>query len=161
MRREDDDDFELEKRGYPVLVEAARLIIDHQLAEGKTIQEIVTDPDWLISVVRKKLEMEQEVPDDEVYFFDRGVPDSIAYYKLNDTAIDDEFKKALAAVKYKKVFLLDLIDFVNDEARSETPEAARKLHQLIREAYESEGYELIQVPVLPVAERVDFILERL
>lgn len=150
--------FELEKRGYQVLPEAARLIIDEQLANGRSIQEIVTDPEWLISVVRRKFSMEKEVPADQLCFFDRGVPDSIAYYGVNGKPIDDEFRDALVGSRYKKVFLLDLIDFVNDEARSETPEQARALHEAIKNAYESLGYDLVKVPVLPVGERADFVL---
>jgi predicted ATPase len=153
--------FELEKRGYPVLAEAARLIIDEKLAAGQTIEQVVNDPEWLISVVRRKKAMEDEVPKDETYFFDRGVPDSIAYYKLARKEFDDEFRTALAEAKYRKVFLLDLIDFVNDEARSETPEQAMILHGLIREAYVDQGYEMVEVPVMPVHERADYILANL
>lgn len=153
--------FELEKRGHPVVAEGARLIIDEKLAAGETIGQIVTHPDWLISVVRRVRDMHLEVPKNEQYFFDRGVPDSLAYYKLNQAESDDEFREALGAVRYRKVFLLDLIDFVNDEARSETPEQAMILHGLIREAYEDQGYELVEVPVMPVAERADFILSNL
>lgn len=153
--------FELEKRGHAVVQEPARLIIDQQLADGRTIEEIVTDPQWLISVVRKSHAMAVEIPQNEQYFFDRGVPDSLAYYKLNHAEVDDEFRAALSAVRYRKIFLLDLVDFTNDEARSETPEQAMVLHGLIREAYESEGYEIIEVPVLPVPERADFVLSHL
>ena len=153
--------FELEKRGYSVVPEPARLIIDSKLAAGEVIEQIVTDPEWLISVVRKALAQYREVPPGETYFFDRSVVDSLAYYALNKKEIDDEFRAALNEVKFKKVFLLDLIDFVNDEARSETPEQAMILHGLIREGYEREGYEIVEVPVLPVPERADFVLKHL
>ncbi len=153
--------FELEKRGYPVVQEPARLIIDRRLAAGETIQEIVTDSDWLPSVVRLARAQTQEIPRDERYFFDRAIPDSLAYYKASGKEIDAEFRAALDEVHYRKVFLLDLIDFVKDEARSETPEQARQLHELIREGYMSEGYDVIEVPVLPVPERADYVLARL
>ncbi|MFA7309773.1 MAG: ATP-binding protein [Candidatus Paceibacterota bacterium] len=153
--------FELEKRGHLVVAEGARLIIDEKLAAGETIEQIVTDPDWLGSVVRRVRDMHLEVPKEEQYFFDRGVPDSIAYYTINNKEVDDELRDAMDRVKYRKVFLLDLIDFVNDEARSETPEQAMILHGLIREAYADQGYEIVEVPVLPVPERADFILKNL
>ena len=153
--------FELEKRGYSVVPEPARLIIDRRLASGESIEKIVTDPDWLPSVVRLARSQAEETPTDQTYFFDRAIPDSLAYYQLNKKEIDDEFRAALASVRYKKVFLLDLIDFVNDEARSETPEQAMILHGLIRDGYVDQGYEIIEVPVLPVPERADFVLARL
>jgi predicted ATPase len=153
--------FELEKRGYSVVPEPARLIIDEKLAAGETIEQVVTHPDWLISVVRKSLAQYREIPSEETYFFDRSVPDSLAYYKKSGKEVDDEFRAALAEVKYRTVFLLDLVDFVNDEARSETPEQAMLLHGLIREAYVDQGFDIVEVPVLPVPARADFVLRNL
>lgn len=153
--------FELEKRGYSVVPEPARRIIDERLTAGQTIGEIVTDPEWLISIVRRARTMSSEIPKDEQYFFDRGLPDSLAYYKLKHRDIEEEFRVALNEIRYRKVFLLDLVDFVNDEARSETPEQAMIIHGLIREAYVDEGYEIVEVPVLPVPERAAYILSRI
>lgn len=153
--------FELEKRGHSVIPEGARLIIDEKLSAGQRIEEIVMHPDWLSSVVRRVRDMHLEVPKEEPCFFDRGVPDSVAYYRLGHKPVDDELREAMSAVRYRKVFLLNLVDFVNDEARSETPEQAMILHGLIREAYVDQGYDIIEVPVLPVTERADFILANL
>lgn len=151
----------LEERGYPILAEPARLIINEKLAEGHTLEAIIADPDWLSSVVRRAHEQEREVPRDTLYFFDRAAPDSLAYYRHFGKEIDEDLQSALRDIRYRKVFLLDLIDFRNDAARHEDPEEAGVLHGLIREAYESLDYEVIEVPLMPVAERVDFILERL
>lgn len=152
---------ELARRQYPILAEPARLIIDEKLAAGKTINEIVGDADWLPSVVRRAYEQERLVPRDQQFFFDRAMPDSLAYYKLAERPVDDFFAAALDEIRYRKVFLLDLVAYETDHARSETPEEAQALHTLIREAYEGLGYEILAVPVMPLSERVDFILARL
>lgn len=152
---------ELAKRGHPVLAEPARLIIDEKLAAGHTIEAIVTDPDWLPSVTRRAFAQERMVPKETLFFFDRALPDSLAYYRLAQRPVDDFFAHALSESSYRKIFLLDLVDFVNDEARSETPEQAMIIHGQIREAYVDQGYEIVEVPVMPVSERADFILERL
>jgi predicted ATPase len=152
---------ELAKRGHPVLAEAARLLIDQKLAWGLPIEKIVTDPGWLSSVVRQSYGQEQMVTRDEVWFFDRATPDSIAYYKKAGREIDEELQEALKSIRYRKVFLLDLVNYTTDHARSETPEEATALHEAIREAYVGQGYEIIDVPVLSIPERADFILARL
>jgi predicted ATPase len=152
---------ELSTRGYPVLAEPARLIIDEKLNAGETIQDIVGDSEWLPSVVRRAYEQERKVPNDQVFFFDRAIPDSLAYYRLAKRSVEDFFQKAMDEIRYRKIFLLDLVDFKNDEGRPETPEQAAALHKLIREGYESQNYEIVSVPVMPVAQRVDFILARL
>lgn len=152
---------ELAKRGYPVLAEAARLLIDQRLAAGKSIQEIVTDPDWLPSVVRQSYGQEREVSQAETWFFDRATPDSIAYYGMARRAYDPELTEALSTIRYRKVFLLDLVEYETDHARSETPEEARALHEAIRAAYIGEGYDVVPVPVMPIQDRVQYILARL
>ena len=152
---------ELAKRGHPVLAEPARLIIDEKLAAGMTIDQIVTDPDWLPSVVRRARAQEALLPKDQLYFLDRAVPDSVAYYHHFKRELDAEILSALKVCEYRKVFLLDLIDFRNDEARHEDLEEAAILHQLIRAAYEGKGFEVVNVPVMEVEKRADFILARL
>lgn len=152
---------ELARRGYPVVAEPARLIIEEKLATGLTIHEIVTDPDWLASVVRRSVDLHTAAPEDETVFFDRGVADSLAYFRKNMREVDEESKRMIDSITYKKVFLLDLVDFENDEARSESIEEARALHVLIADAYESLGYDIVRVPVMPVGERVDYVLSHL
>ena len=152
---------ELSKRGHPVLAEPARLIIDEKLAAGETIQEIVGDPEWLPSIVRRAYQQEDLVPRTEPFFFDRAIPDSLAYYRLANRPIEDFFQAAMNEIRYRKVFLLDLVDFKNDEGRPETPEQAMIIHGTIREAYIDQGYEIVEVPVLPVEERADFVLKNL
>ncbi len=119
------------------------------------------DPDWLPSVVRRSTAQENELPENETWFLDRATPDSVAYYRLGGMALDEHIIKALRETRYRKVFLLDLVDYVTDYARTETPEQARALHDAIRLAYTEQGYRPIAVPVLPVQERVEFILEHL
>ncbi len=152
---------ELMRLGHPVLAEPARLEIEYKLAQGHTIEQIVTDPDWLPSVVRRSTKQEGELPENELWFLDRATPDSVAYYRLGGKALDEQITKALRETRYRKVFLLDLVDYVTDYARTETPEQARALHEAIRTAYTEQGYHPIAVPVMPVADRVSFILEHL
>ncbi len=144
-----------------MLAEAARLEIETKLARGMTIEEIVTDPDWLQSVVRRSTAQEAQLPTDEVWFLDRGTPDSIAYYRKFGREPEPEVDAAFKAFKCRKVFLLDLVDYVNDYARPETPEEARALHEGIRAGYTELGHEVVPVPLMPVQERVQFILARL
>ena len=116
---------ELKQRGYSVFPEPARIVIASELAQGKTIQDI------------------------------------LAYYRKFNLSSDEVLQKALASVRYRKVFLLDMIEFANDAERYETPQEAAILHEFIREAYTGEGYDIIKVPVVPVPERADFILKNL
>jgi len=153
---------ELKKRGYTVLPEAARTVIDAQLAAGKTIQDVIADPLWLQhAIITHQIELLAQAPKEKTVFIDRGIPDNVAYYRKFGLAFDDMLNNAVEPRLYRKIFLLAMIDFVTDAARYETPEEAQKLHEGIRQAYTELKYEIVEVPVMPVGERADFIVANL
>ncbi|MEK7601367.1 MAG: ATP-binding protein [Patescibacteria group bacterium] len=153
---------EFKQRGYSVLPEGARIIIAAELAVGKSIQDILAEPLALQhKIISHYMELEAEATRNETLFLDRGIPDIVAYYRKFNLSDDTVLKDALASARYKKVFLLDMIEFTNDTQRYESPEEAAALHRLIRTAYEELKYDIVEVPVLPVPERADFILKNL
>ncbi|HEV3245338.1 MAG TPA: ATP-binding protein [Candidatus Paceibacterota bacterium] len=152
----------LKAQGYSVLPESVRTIISAGLAQGKSIDEIVADPLALQhTIIEHQLELQSQTSKSDVTFLDRAVPDNIAYYRKFGLPLDAAIREGVDAVKYRKVFLLDMIEFVNDAERYESPEEAAELHAAIRRAYQELGYEITEVPILPVSERADFILKRL
>lgn len=153
---------ELKERGYSVLPEPARAVIASELAQGKVIADILKHPLELEhKILAHHIDIESQAPKDEILFLDRGVVDNYAYYKKFGLAPDAPLISAAQSVRYRKVFLLALIDFLNDSERYETVEEAGKLQELLREAYQEQGYEVIEVPVLPITERADYILARI
>jgi|SRR3989344_1729985 len=153
---------ELKQRGYPVFPEPARIVIAAELAQGKIIQDILADPRALQhKILAHYLELATEAPKDQILFLDRGIPDVVAYYRKFNLSGDEVLQKALASVRYRNVFLLDMIEFANDAERYETPQEAAILHRYLRDAYTDQGYDVIEVPVVPVPERADFILKNL
>ena len=153
----------LKARGYGVSPEPGRIYFERQLALGHTLEELLSDmPKLEKDILREHIELERLNRKDTHVFFDRGMPDCLAYYRVYGVPEDEELWDALKNAHYKKVFLLDLIEaFENDSVRIETPEQAKNIHDAIKSAYEELGHEIVQVPVLPPNERVEFILERL
>jgi predicted ATPase len=157
----------LEQRGFRVVHEVARAYIDSELLKGKTLPEIKTD-EWAFErhILMEKVRIESTLKKDEIIFldeiifFDRGVPDSIAYYKLNGLDSAEPFQKS-GEVRYQNVFLFERLRFLTDPVRSESEKTAQQLGRLIQESYQALGYDLIHVPLLSVEARTEFILERL
>ncbi len=116
--------------GYPVIQELARILIAVEKSKGKTTEEIRSDEaEFQKKLLKMKTELEDRILPNQLTFFDRGIPDSIAYYKL--CKVDP--KEAIEASKkrrYKVVFLLDqvLISFENDGYRIETNKLANELN---------------------------------
>ncbi len=153
----------LEERGYRVVYEVARIYIDQEIAKGKTIEEIrENDLFFQEEILKMKIKTEKELPKEEVIFFDRGIPDTDAYYKLCGRKNDLFLLKAIENCYYKKVFLLDLLDMEKDYARTETREEQIKIHNLLEKSYKKTTFPIIEVPKMKSKqERVDFLLNNL
>lgn len=153
---------ELARRGYAVVPETARELIDEGLAAGKTLEEIRSDVlMFQRRVLERQNEKEAHLPTAGPVFLDRANPDVRAFLAFNGIPEPEDVTRALASCSYTKVFMLDPIRFESDYYRVETAADIERLHQEHVRAYESLGYEIIRVPVMPVPERVDFILGQL
>lgn len=130
--------------------------------KGKTIDEIKKDQKkFQLGLLQLQIKLEKAISPKVQVFLDRAIPDSLAYYRFFNLEADEKLKEALRTASYKKVFIMDSLPLVNDYARLENPDDQRKIHDLITEVYESFPFPIIHVPVLPIEERVDFILKHL
>jgi len=153
---------ELERRGYPVVEETARELIDEGINEGKTLEEARGDVlSFQRRVVRRQEEKEALLPKDTQVFLDRGNPDARAFLAFNSIVEPEDVTDAIGRATYGKVFMLEPIRFESDYYRVETSDDIERLHAEHVRAYESLGHEIVSVPVMPVPERVNFILDHL
>lgn len=147
--------------GYPIIPEAARILIDNERSKGRTTEEIrVSETEFQRIVLQMKIDAENRTPADQTTFFERGIPDSIAYYKI---CREDPEPAVTASQKrrYKGVFLLEQLPFEKDYARIEDEKTAHELSRLLHDSYSDLGYEVICVPpIKPIDKRVAFILSR-
>lgn len=152
---------QLKKLGFSSTPEAARVLIDIGIGNGLSIQEIRRDEvQFNQSILCVQMAMENILLPDHFCFHDRGTPDSLAYIRLSggDESIARKFAMKR---KYNKIFLLDLLPFEKDYARTEDSYKAKQIEQLIYETYEELNYEVMPVPILTIDERVNFILDSL
>lgn len=149
---------ELSKLGYHTVPELARVLIDREIKNGNPLEEIRRDEsEFQKRVLLLKIEIENKVPKKKIVFFDRAIPDSIAYYKI--LGINPKnLIKTCKRKKYRKVFFLEQLPFEKDYARTENTEDANKLSKLLFECYSELGYEIVKIPVLPVKNRLKIIL---
>lgn len=147
--------------GYLVIPETARILIDSEMSQGKTIGEIRADETaFQRRVLQMKIDIENRIAPDRVTFFDRGIPDSIAYYQVCGEDVGP-VREASGRRRYRGVFLLDPLPFEQDYARAEDEETVRRLNQLLYDSYIGLDYDVLRVPVMPVDERAQFIVSRL
>lgn len=149
----------LDELGHHTTHEEARHYIDLQRIQGRSVAEIRSrQREFQRSVLEMQIETEAGLDPDDLVFLDRAVPDSLAYYRFLDLEPDALLLEALQRVSYRAVFLLDLLPLHRDYARTEDEAAQRRIHELIAEVYRELGVPIVHVPVLPEAERVQFLL---
>jgi len=153
---------ELSNLGYQVVHEVARYLLNHLSANSKlNINHIRRDT---LELQRKmlalKLAKECRLPTDEPIFFDRGTPDSIAYFNFFQLDSKPAYK-ACQHRQYKHIFYCSGLPVEHDGLRTENNVIAKKLGKLTFEAYISLGYQPIILPVVSVEKRIEIILNHL
>lgn len=161
----------LQQLGYKTVPEAARVAIDEGIERGQTVEEIRADEFYFQSQVHfRKARLEHTLPEHQLIFWDRGLDGDTSVYAikamLDDKANPDpdeiygtEIISAPTKL-YKGVFLLDRLPYQKDYARVEDEEEAAGIHNALDKAYRKFGYNPIRVPVLPIDERIEFILDQ-
>lgn len=159
----------LEQKGYHCLAEVIRAMTMAQKAKNN---ELVFETNPIVSVDDPKT-FNQTILDarveqyrstlesfDELVFFDRGIPDVLAYMDCFDQTYDESFKEACKQYRYDFIFLMppwkDI--HISDNERFETFEESLRINTCLLNSYTKFGYDVQLVPKDTIANRVDFIL---
>ncbi len=154
---------ELAKRGFACLEEISREVILE--AKKKGIDQLFLEDPVLFSEMLLKGRQEQYNKaltfTTEVTFFDRGIPDIVAYMDFIGDTYPKHFTEACNKAVYDAVFILKPWKeiYTVDNERYETFEQAVKIHDNLVNTYKNYNYTLIDVPFDTVENRTDFILK--
>lgn len=141
--------------------------ISPEVARDRIQQELLTHHQSFAEIQQDLLQQsiadimcdrESLFPYQETIYFDRGLPDSLAYYRfhqINTTGLEKRCKN----FRYFKVFFCQTLPVAEDPIRIEGDLEAKTIGQYIHEAYSNLGYDLIELPALSVVERLKIIRE--
>lgn len=146
----------LQAKGYLISPEVARELIVECMQNNK-LQTIEPFQRQLLAITCRR---EHFLDTNQIIFFDRGIPDSIAYFKYNHLDVKDAIE-ASKFRRYKHVFYCEGLPVVHDEVRQESNAAAQEIGKLILEAYRYLSYHPIILPVVSVEERLNIILKKI
>lgn len=156
---------ELQQKQMNCIPEVAREIIKDQLKNnGQALP-------WKNAKEYAKLMLSHSVRDyvklldtNDLYFFDRGIPDTYAYECLMDFDFDENLNLIVNKYRYNKiVFILPPWEEIYkiDNERKQDFQLAKETYNVIKDTYECLNYDLIEVPCLAPAKRADFIKKTL
>ena len=152
---------QLADKGFQTVPETARLIVEKEIASGRTIHEILENRAALQRrLVDVQLDVERGLAVSDALFLDRGIPDAFAYCRIS--GVDpNEFLAECFHHRYASVFILDALPFQKNGARDKDVAIAGYLGDWTTRDYIALGYDVVRVPVLAPKERLAFVLERL
>jgi predicted ATPase len=153
----------LERLNYHCAEEVSRQLIVEQVARGSGClpwKDLSCFADKVLQ--RMVAQYRQAASRTGITFFDRGIPDIIAYLKVAGLPLKENFPAAVQQCPYNRcVFMLppwkDI--YVNDPERWQTYEEAVALYEALRETYQHFGYTLIDLPRGTLAQRVGYLLK--
>lgn len=164
--------YGLEDKGFDCYHEIIRDMTSKAKEEGGTV-EFVSNPlvfvddalqfnkDLLYGRAEHfKQSLDSEVP---ISFFDRGMPDVLAYMDFFGQEYGKEFIDAVHDHRYDSIYIAPPWEeiYISDNERLETFDEAQKIHDALLKTYTRFGYKPIIVPKTPIEERIAFILEML
>lgn len=156
--------LELEKSGYTYIPEVAREIIQEQLKSGGDKLPWGNVESYRDLMLQKSVEtyLSAEKLSERILFFDRGIPDTLAYSNLINLPITKDLENSVERYRYnRKVFILPPwknIYHTDDERKQDFDEAVRTFEALT-EVYRNLDYELIEVPKTAAEKRAEFVIE--
>jgi predicted ATPase len=149
------------REGLTIGQEAARAVIQSQVAiDGPAVQ-------WRNPALFAELMLDRDIQTWQALrkaggpaLCDRGIPDLVAYGRMLRLADVDHFDRAAMLYRYNPVVFFappwpEI--FATDAERTEDLEHAQRIYGPMRDVYEELGYRTVELPKVPVAERLAFV----
>jgi predicted ATPase len=155
----------LESQGHHCLHEVSRQITLEAQQQG--IEQLFLEQPLLFSEKLLEARINQHnqaiALSKDLLFLDRGIPDVVAYMDYLGTPYPSKFTNACQNHDYDEIFLLPPWKeiYKSDNERYESFEQAMLIHEHLKNAYITYGYEPIEVPTGPIIDRSRFIINSL
>ncbi|OAD44939.1 AAA family ATPase [Polaribacter atrinae] len=156
---------ELVKRGCFCMPEISREVTLE--AKKKGIDQLFLTEPLLFSKLllqgREKQFLEASKSNEDLVFFDRGIPDVHAYMDFFKTEYPATFFEKSNLYKYSKIFHFSPWEDIHttDNERYESFEETIEIDRFLMKSYTDLGYCIINVPFGSLKERTDFVINSL
>ena len=153
---------QLQQRGFPCIPEVAREIIREQSAQNGNALPWGDIPAYTRLMLSRSVDTYREnAYRDETLFFDRGIPDTLAYVHLTHQSPSPELQHTVQDFRYNpQVFILPPWPeiYETDSERKQTYQEAVETYDVMLVTYQQLDYIPIIVPKGTPEERAEFVI---
>ncbi len=148
----------LQNLGYAGFPEIARDLI----SQGISPPGWADKPDsgrFFDLILQQRITSHQQIKGNEIGFYDRGIPDSLAYFQFQNRNPPRNLLKAIDTYRYNPIVFAAppwKEIFYNDSIRLESFSEARILYDLTIEVYRNAGYSIVALPKSTLEQRLRF-----
>ena len=152
----------LKAKGFCCMDEISRQITIEAQKNGVK-QLFLEDPIWFskqLLEARKNQFLVSQNFNEPLVFFDRGLPDVVAYLDYIKSDFDQEFIAVCETHKYDQVFILPPWKAIHktDNERYESFDQLVEIHEYLKKCYNKFGYTAIEIEKGSIADRIEFSL---
>lgn len=147
--------------GFECHYEVARKIIKENQEKNINVFPWVNMREFSDMVYDRMKNTYEQIHQD-ICFYDRSVIDLIGYMSISGDTPPEKYARLAESFGFNpKVFFMPVWKdiYTTDGQRKESFEDALKIGNALKEAYTNLGYQVIEVPLSTIKERVDFILQ--
>jgi predicted ATPase len=152
---------ELRQSEFRCSDEFARKIIEENIISGGEILPWKNTGLFQLEVLKQRIEFFESVPENTIAFADRGIVDQLAFARHKGFGSPKNLMQNASKYRYAEVVFVTppwKEIFINDMIRTESFDEAVKIHRQIIETYQDLNYTIIELPLVPIKMRVEFIL---
>lgn len=155
----------LAAKGFVTVAEVGRQIIQEQLASGGNAihtgnKLAFRDKMMAYSIADYINQPERAKP----VFFDRGIPDLIGYSYLIQQPIPEQYWQTTRMLRYNPIVFFAppwSAIYEHDDLRKQDFQEAIDTYEAIKKGYIESDYQVVELPLASVQERVSFVLNAL
>jgi predicted ATPase len=154
---------QLRQAGFSVFEEVSRRLIQTQSQQPTPALPWTNLPLFAEICLEQMLEQYNTAQPQRLNFYDRAIPDIIAYLRNGGVEVPPKYAQVLQDKPYDAlVFFAPPWQqiYVNDQERPQTYEESLQIADLLKETYQQLGYRLITLPKASCEARVAFVREK-
>ena len=153
---------ELHERGSRVFTEPGRQVVEEEIALGGSALPWKDEREFAKRVIAVAVK-QWETAKADTCFYDRAIIDAVTWFERQEQSVPQAITDLVARYRYFHTVILappwpEI--FITDDARRHTLADAISEYQALLASYPAKGYDVVILPKMGIAERADWLLDR-